>query len=285
MDFTREYQRYKGIFEDYLNDELNKLSGHKTLIDSMKYSFNAGGKRVRPVLMLSVAEMLGGDVNKVLPFAFSLECIHTYSLIHDDLPCMDDDDLRRNMPTNHKVFGENFAVLAGDALLNLAMEHSINHCTDKNDISALKYMFACSGYKGMILGQAHDVLPVIEDKKQHLFVTDINKTAKLLSVALCLPAILYGKDAKDLEKLAKNLGLIYQYVDDLLDETGDEKSLGKAVGKDRDKNKFSATVVFGTDNLKKELDKLYNESLKLINSMQNGEFLEQFLKYSVKRVS
>lgn len=285
MVFDKEYQRYKQIFDKYLSDELNKLLGHKTLIESMKYSFKAGGKRVRPVLMLAVSEMFNVSFEKVLPFAFSLECIHTYSLIHDDLPCMDDDDLRRNMPTNHKVFGENFAVLAGDALLNLAMEHSLNASFNRNDILALKYMFNCSGYKGMILGQAHDILPVIQDKKQHLYITDVNKTARLLAVALCLPAILCGNDISALEKLAENIGLIYQYVDDLLDETGDEKSLGKAVRKDRDKNKVSATVVFGVENLKKEISSLYDDSLNILKSIKNSEFLQEFLKYSVERVS
>lgn len=282
MMFNEKYQHYLEIFEDYLSKVMQNLDGHKKLIDAMKYSLFAGGKRVRPVLMLATTEMLGGNLSDALPFALAVECVHTYSLIHDDLPAMDNDDLRRGQPTSHKVFGEDFAILAGDALLNFAFEHSLKAVNSPNGVRAVLYLAECSGYSGMVGGQAYDINPILDGEKQ-LLVTDALKTAKLISAPLKMAAILFSGDEDALETFGEKLGIIYQFVDDVLDSVGDEKKLGKATGKDLDAGKVNAVAVYGLSGATKRIDELEKQAKDALKNVPNNEFLLEFLSNSVKR--
>ena len=148
VEYSSEYDNYLAIFDDYANKVFNTVNTDSNLAEAMKYSFFAGGKRVRPVLMIAATERLNGKIEKVLPYAFALECIHTYSLIHDDLPALDNDVLRRGKPTCHTAFDEATAILAGDGLLNFAFEHLLNHIVDNKDIAAAKTVAEYSGYDG-----------------------------------------------------------------------------------------------------------------------------------------
>lgn len=284
MDYQTQYKRYQDIFEKYLLETINGLTSHEKLVDAMKYSLLAGGKRVRPVLMLATTEMLGGSIEKALPFALAVECIHTYSLIHDDLPAMDNDDLRRGKPTNHKVFGEDFAILAGDALQGLAFEICLKNCKDERDIKATYCLAECAGFSGMICGQAHDIDPILGGGEEQLLQTEINKTSKLIIAPLKMAGILFGGDCNALQGFGEKLGLIYQFVDDLLDAVGDASLVGKAVGKDAEQNKVNAIKVYGIDGTRKQIEKLVSHAEKLISNIKNNEFLLTFLHLSTKRV-
>lgn len=283
MNFQEKYNYYQQYFEKYLDDTLNGLSGHDKLISAMRYSLKAGGKRVRPVLLLATCDLLGGDLKVALPYALSVECIHTYSLIHDDLPCMDNDDMRRGKPTSHKVFGEDFAVLSGDALLTFAFEHALESTVDKKGIDAVCYLAKCSGFSGMVGGQAHDINP-LSDGESQLFVTEINKTSKLICASLKMAGILFGGNCSALESFGEKLGLIYQFVDDLLDATGSAENLGKAVGKDIEMGKISAVAVYGIERTKEEILKLERLALEELKNAPNSEFLADYLKISTKRI-
>lgn len=285
MSYEAEYSRYLELFEGYLNEVALNLKGHEKLVEAMRYSLLAGGKRVRPVLMLAAAEAFGGDANRALPLALSVECIHTYSLIHDDLPAMDDDDLRRGKPASHKVFGEAFAILAGDALLNFAFEHSLENAENMRDISALKYLAECAGYRGMIGGQAHDVEPQIQDKELRLLTTDKLKTSKLLTAPLVMAAIKFGGDRDLMEQFGEKLGIIYQFVDDLLDVVGNESELGKATNKDEAHGKRGAVAVYGAEGLRAELEKLAAQCETILKKVENNAFLLEFLHRSLNRKS
>ena len=166
--FEDKYSGYLEEFITYAKSVFQNITTDNRLIEAMKYSFFAGGKRIRPVLMLAFNEILGGKSENVIPFAFALECIHTYSLIHDDLPALDNDLLRRGKPSCHAVFGEATAILAGDALLNFAFEHALNAVKNKRQIKALSYLADCSGYSGMLGGQMED----IENEKSKGLKTD-----------------------------------------------------------------------------------------------------------------
>lgn len=283
MDYQSEYSFYQNLFEDYMHGVFDALSGHKKLIDAMKYSLDAGGKRVRPVLMLATCRHLGGDLNKALPFALALECIHTYSLIHDDLPSMDNDDLRRGKPTNHKVFGEDFAILAGDALLNFAFEHMLKNAICEKDVLAMQVLADCAGYSGMIGGQAHDVCPLASGEEQ-LLNTVVGKTAKLVIAPLKMSAILFGGNVDAFERFGKALGIIYQFVDDLLDAVGDEKLLGKAVNKDAELGKVNAVSVYGESGVRKQIDLLLGSATEINDKYIKSQFLQTFLLNSTKRL-
>lgn len=226
----------------------------KTIYAAMSYSLEAGGKRLRPTLMLMFAKLLELPEKEAMPFACALEMIHTYSLIHDDLPAMDNDDLRRGKPTNHKVFGEAMAILAGDALLNLAAEtvskaeYSI---PAGRVLAALNELFAASGAKGMIGGQVIDIESEGKDvsletlKKLHLL-----KTGALIRAAGRIPAALAGADGEQLAAITaycENLGVAFQIRDDLLDVYGSTEELGKKVGSDEANHKTTYVSLCGLE--------------------------------------
>ena len=245
-----EYQRLMELVEENLVDFLPKID-HKsfTLHDSMAYSLSAGGKRIRPVLLLATCEMFGMNPHEALPYACAIEYIHTYSLIHDDLPAMDDDDLRRGKPTNHKVYGEAMAILAGDGLLHSAFEVMTKDMLlyfDKPDklqhrAQASYEIARRSGVRGMVAGQVADIES--ENKqcsREMLDYIHLNKTAQLITAAIMAGASLAGisfEERKAMSTFGEALGLAFQIVDDYLDVCGDEKEIGKPVGSDAKLNK------------------------------------------------
>ncbi|MBE7054583.1 MAG: polyprenyl synthetase family protein [Ruminococcaceae bacterium] len=283
---------FRDTFEYYLNkvnNRLNLLLEDKTgkIYDAMRYSLYAGGKRIRPVLALACCDSLNGDIEAALCYGCAIEMIHTYSLIHDDLPCMDDDDLRRGKPTNHIVFGEDVAVLAGDALLNFACESILNsNITDSRmSIEALKVIYSASGADGMIGGQ---VLDMEAEKKetdvQQLVKLHRMKTGALICASASVGAISAGKDKNTFSEYASSLGLAFQIRDDILDIESDSKTFGKPVLSDEKNNKTTYVKLFGIDGakqlLKEETDKAI-ESIEFLG--EKGRFLKEFATYLLNR--
>ncbi|MBQ3235597.1 MAG: polyprenyl synthetase family protein [Clostridia bacterium] len=282
MNFLKRYDDYKEIFEAELKKRIETLnSSNETLKDAMVYSLTVGGKRIRPVIMLAVAELLCVDLNKVLPFAVAIECIHTYSLIHDDLPAMDNDDLRRGKPTNHKVFGEAMAILAGDALLNYAYELILRSVTDNNSLSAGRLLALYAGAFGMVGGQALDILSENTVKNEEtLYKIHENKTGKLLLASTLVPSCLAGNAHFDkLSEYGKNLGLLFQVTDDILDVVSSTAKLGKSINKDADENKLTFVTLYGLDGAKSYADKYYGNAKSALSDLEDNEFLLELLNF------
>jgi len=281
---NKEYLRLKELVEDHLLYFLPEVD-HKsiTLFESMSYSLNAGGKMLRPVLLLASCEFCGGDVKLALPYACAIEYIHTYSLIHDDLPAIDNDDLRRGVPTNHKMFGEAMAILAGDGLLTSAFEamnkdmllYFDNTDLLKRRIRAVYEITKGAGCRGMIAGQVADI--EAENKqctKEILDYIHLNKTAALIKAAVKAGAYLGGADKKtleDLDEYSENIGLAFQIVDDILDINGDVEKLGKKTGSDQANKKATYPCRYGlqesidkafelTENAKKAMEPYYDNA-------------------------
>ncbi|SDD54840.1 geranylgeranyl diphosphate synthase, type II [Terribacillus halophilus] len=232
-----------------------------TLAESVMYSMRAGGKRLRPILMLAAFESFGGQGEKVLPVAAALEMVHTYSLIHDDLPAMDDDDYRRGQLTNHKKFGEATAILAGDALLtrSFSVIGQASEIRPDEKVYLMSYLSEAAGATGMIAGQALDM--EAEDKESTLYeLEQIHnlKTGKLLTYAIVAGAFLAGVKPETLELMKRfgtYIGLIFQIQDDILDVTGDESVLGKPVGSDEVNNKSTYPKLLGLNGAKAQMEK------------------------------
>lgn len=266
---VRTYDEYKEIVDKHILDFLPEVD-HKsiTLFESMKYSLTAGGKRLRPILLLASCEFCGGDLKAAIPYACAMEYIHTYSLIHDDLPAMDDDELRRGLPTNHVAFGEAMAILAGDGLLTSAFEamnkdmllYFDSPDMLKKRIRAIYEMSKGAGCRGMVAGQVADIES--ENKqcsKEMLDYIHLNKTAALIIAAVRAGAYLGGADEQQLRDLtgySENLGLAFQVADDILDICGDEAKMGKKAGKDLEKNKATFPCLYGIDRCKQYLMEL-----------------------------
>jgi geranylgeranyl diphosphate synthase type II len=224
-----------------------------TIHKAMRYSVFAGGKRIRPVLCLAACEAVGGKAAVAMPLACAIECIHTYSLIHDDLPCMDDDDLRRGKPTNHKVFGEGIAVLAGDALLTEAFAMVAKAKPPKRypvQVLVSDLAFAAGSLR-LIAGQVQDLEN--EDRQASLAevrTTHLNKTAALITTSIRLGAMAGNASPAELKRLTRygqDLGLAFQVVDDILDATSTKEVMGKSVGADQKNNKSTFPTVLGLD--------------------------------------
>ena len=236
----------------------------------MRYSILAGGKRLRPILVVAAAEAVGGNRHDILPFAVAAEFIHTYTLIHDDLPALDNDDLRRGKPTNHKVFGEAIAVLAGDALLTQAfylMTHSelMKAIPPEKILQAAHDMTDAIGTSGMIGGQVVDIesegKPINAETLEYIHV---HKTGRLIKACIRAGAILSQAEVDKLEALTiygEQIGLAFQIVDDILDITADQSLLGKDVGSDVDKGKATYPALYGLDQSKKKAEKLLEEGI------------------------
>lgn len=278
---------------DYLNQYIYDNESYQTKIfDAMKYSVFAGGKRLRPILMMLSYELLAGKaVDTIMPFACALEMIHTYSLIHDDLPAMDDDDYRRGKLTNHKVFGEDMAILAGDGLLNLAYETMINGAIASQNPNALKAMQViarASGVYGMVAGQVVDLES--EHKrvdKQTLEFIHQNKTAALLQAPLMAGAILAAATHEQvslLERAGYSLGMAFQIQDDILDVIGDEQTLGKATNSDIKNEKSTFVSLYGLEHSKKCVQNYSKQAEEIFESFgDSGAFLVELTKDLVKR--
>ncbi|MBQ0018730.1 MAG: polyprenyl synthetase family protein [Clostridiales bacterium] len=265
----RSFEEYKALINENLTSfipEVNKYSA--TVRDAMKYSLEIGGKRLRPVLLLAACDFAGGNIEEALPYAAALEYIHTYSLIHDDLPAMDNDDFRRGKPTNHKVYGEAMAVLAGDGLLNTAAEviasqlslYFNNHDKLVNHAKAGAEIIRRAGINGMIGGQVADVENEYNTADSVLVeYIEEHKCGDLITAPVVAGLLLAGAEQHiidDFEKYAMNMGIAFQVLDDILDFEGDEKLIGKKVGKDKDIGKCNYVCVHSLDDAKAQLAQL-----------------------------
>jgi geranylgeranyl diphosphate synthase type II len=239
----------------------------------MKYSLLAGGKRIRPVLLLATNEALGGTFDGVIDYAIALECIHTYSLIHDDLPAMDNDDYRRGKLSNHKKFDEATAILAGDALLNFAYETLFNKKDfNSSDLLSCRLLSEFAGAKGMIAGQTADMYDVGLSGIEEVDYIVKNKTAKLITAPLLIASIKNdNKYYDELKVVGEKLGTIFQITDDVLDKTGTLKSIGKTPFKDVDKHNY--VNVLGMDDAGVLAKKLYDDVIKILIDIPNSSFL------------
>ncbi len=284
--FSNDYNKYKELIETNLLGFLPEIDQHsETLHAAMKYSLTAGGKRIRPVLLLAASEFCGYDVKLALPYAIAVEYIHTYSLIHDDLPCMDDDDLRRGKPSNHKVYGEDMAVLAGDGLLSAAfeimMKDMLLYFDDplklKCRVRAAYEIAKGAGCRGMVAGQVADIESEGRQcAKEYLEYIHLNKTAALIVSSVKAGAYL-GSGQKDrLEALAsfgEAIGLGFQIADDLLDVDGDPAAMGKCTGKDDSRSKCTFPGMYGVEESRQRLRSLTDKALKIMEPFYDeGEF-------------
>lgn len=241
--FDTERQRYAARIEAYLAECFIENSPQRILFEAMRYSLLAGGKRLRPMLTLALCEICGGEAEAALPFAAAVEMVHTYSLIHDDLPCMDNDDFRRGKPTNHKVYGEAIAVLAGDALLTAAFgQLAAAKLPAERIAGGVAALADCAGELGMVGGQVLDINAETRlCTAQEVYDIQSRKTGALISAACQLGVIAAGGTDVQLaqaKRYAEAIGLAFQIEDDILDIIGDAKKLGKATGMDEKKNTF-----------------------------------------------
>lgn len=278
-NFDLEFNKYLEFFNVSLDDCLSKLKekSNYLLVEACEYSLKNGGKRIRPILFLSACDSLGLDYKKFSNLSLAIEMIHTYSLVHDDLPCMDNDELRRGKPTTHKKYGETFGVLCGDALLNLAFETALE-CdrADLNYFNAIKELANLSGVFGMIYGQTLDILSENSDDRsaERYYEIILNKTSKLITAPLLMASWLSGKKYYDeLLNVGLNLGYLFQIQDDILDEISDTKTLGKTIGKDKDKNKLTAVSIYGLEGAREKAKYHYQIVIDNLNKITNNEFL------------
>lgn len=266
---------YKSKVESYLKNYFIDREGYNKLIyEASSYSLNIGGKRIRPILLMLCYELYKEDALDVIPMAAAIEMIHTYSLIHDDLPCMDNDDLRRGKPTNHKVFGENIAVLAGDALLNesmiIMMKYSLSRGMEA--LKASNIIAEAAGANGMIGGQIVDILAeekeeITEDELKYMH---LKKTGELIRSSILAGATLGEAPDEDKDKLdlfGRKLGLAFQIKDDILDVVGSTEKLGKNINKDEDKNKCNFITMYGIDKCEYLCKSLTEECIEILNTL------------------
>lgn len=276
MSFEDFFNQYKQEVELVMEQEVKKITTPKILEESMLYSLLAGGKRIRPLLLLATIDAFKKEVKKGLKTASALEMIHTYSLIHDDLPCMDNDDFRRGKLTNHKVFGDATALLAGDALLTHAFTVIANQVeeddlTDKQALQVLAIISSCSGAAGMIGGQMADMNG--EGKQltlEELEYIHVHKTGKLLEASIVAGAIIADASKEQiqlLKKYAYHLGLAFQIRDDILDIEGSSEELGKTVGSDLINEKSTYPSLLTLDGAKNELTKHINEAISILKEL------------------
>lgn len=258
----------------------------QTLIDSMNYSLKAGGKRIRPVLVCEFCSLCGGNVEYSLPYGCAVEMVHTYSLIHDDLPCMDDDDFRRGQPSNHKVFDEGISVLAGDALQSRAYEIMLNHDNAEkigfeNAVNAAYTLAHYSGTLGMVGGQVIDIEN--EGKKapiETLKEMDYKKTAGLIIASCMIGCICANAEKKYIDaakEYAESIGIAFQIVDDVLDVTASEEELGKPIGSDKENDKSTYVSLLGIDKCRELVDELTQKAIKALSVFEKDtKELEDF---------
>lgn len=291
MDFNERLNGYAEEFDAILNKFCDGLNCQPKILDeSLKYSLQIGGKRVRPAMMFAAGELLGVERKKLENFALALELIHTYSLIHDDLPEMDNDDFRRGKPSNHKVFGVGNAVLAGDGLLNTAYSILLSECRKGAEyIAAAEFICDCAGIYGMIAGQSADLMHENDNDCNEEILGFIyrNKTAKMLTAPLVVPSILAGgKYYSELKLFGSNFGCLFQLTDDILDVEGSFFTLGKSIGKDAEEGKCTAVKLFGLNGAKLRADMLYDKCLKILEGIEGDtDFFKQLVNFLLTRKS
>lgn len=283
--FKQQLHDYQCLINDFLERCFPEFD--EVLEQSMRYSIMAGGKRIRPVLSVSVCEMLGSDPKKALGLAGALEMIHTYSLIYDDLPCMDNDTLRRGKPTNHVVFGEDIALMAGMGLYARAFETVSDTqqefgLTDRQVLDGIKVLASASGTNGIVSGQVLDIGNVEDNPKVDLdYLMRIHrlKTSAMLEAAVELGAIAANATVQQSESLcqyAKAIGLAFQIRDDILDVIGDQQHMGKSVGKDKLAKKITFVDLLGIERAQNEVERLTKEAKESLSVFANREFLSTF---------
>ena len=289
----RTYDEYLALVEQSLHDQLASLGDiPPILMEAMDYSLQAGGKRLRPVLLLAACEAAGGAIEDALPFACALEMIHTYSLIHDDLPAMDNDDLRRGKPTNHKVYGEGMAILAGDGLLSAAMELMLRKAVSLGDMRGIRAAEAIArraGVTGMVAGQVMDVTgegsePTVE-KVSYIHA---HKTADLLTAPIEAGLLLAGAEEEIVKagcEYGYHLGLAFQMVDDVLDVTSEAAVLGKTPGKDAQEGKLTWVALRGVDGTREDAQEHVRLAVAAAQRMgKNMNFFKTLAQSTAERV-
>jgi geranylgeranyl diphosphate synthase type II len=294
MDFEPRYNYYLNMINKFLEENLySRNVPEKTIRDAMIYSLMAGGKRIRPVLSLAVCDMLGGDFNEVIPYACGIEMIHTYSLIHDDLPAMDNDDYRRGKLTNHKVFGEAIAVLAGDALLNFAFETMLRYTLSKGTnieakVKAMEIIATASGTSGMIGGQVVD----LESEGKEISGDELCymhkcKTGALIKAPVLSAAVICGIGKRELaylEDYSEKIGMAFQIKDDILDVEGSLATMGKNSGSDESNKKSTFITLFGLDQSRKMLNEYVEGAVQNMDKFgERAAFLKHLAVYIENR--
>lgn len=292
--FTESFNSKKTEFETFLYKYFRKSNSkyQGDLYEAMNYSLEAGGKRLRPIILVETARVFGGENVVAMPYAAALEMIHTYSLIHDDLPAMDNDDLRRGKPTNHIVYGEATAILAGDALLNSAhtimLEEAMKSANMESAVKAAYEISSKAGENGMIVGQIADIanenISVDIDTLNYI---NENKTGALIESAFAAGAILGGasdEEISKMRKIAQNIGLSFQIIDDILDIEGDTEIIGKPAGSDAKNEKTTYPSLIGLDMSKKKAEQLTDEAISILKALPyNTEFLESLVTELLSR--
>ncbi len=285
-EFEQTMKAYQAEIGTYLDEFFTLDRPQKHLFEAMRYSLLAGGKRIRPILVLEFCRICGGDTKKALPFAAAIEMVHTYSLIHDDLPCMDNDDYRRGRLTNHKVYGEAQAVLAGDALLTAAFRTaSMADAKAETIVSVIQVLSGCAGELGMVGGQILD----IEGENKELTADQVHtihhlKTGALISAACRMGAIAGGATKEQIEAAktyAEAIGLAFQIRDDMLDVLGDAKKLGKKTHMDENKNTF--VTLFGLERCQEMIEEENRKALKALTAFEDRAFLEALTEQMASR--
>lgn len=296
MNFEETLTKRVNDIENILHQYLPVEEGYaKTVIEAMNYSVLAGGKRLRPMLMQEAYRLFDGNGEEIEPFMAAIEMIHTYSLVHDDLPCMDNDEYRRGRKTTHAVYGEGMAVLAGDALLNYAFETACKAFDYTNNPlrvgKALQILGNKSGIYGMIGGQTADIeaedFPQEKISRELLLYIHENKTAALIQNALMIGAVLAGANEDEInimEKIGYNVGIAFQIQDDILDITGTMEELGKPIGSDEKNHKVTYVTLNGLEKSHQDVESLSKDAVGMLQSIRgNHEYLEQLLLQLIGR--
>lgn len=291
MDIRAYLEKKKNLVDSFLESYFRGSFNPSGLHDSIVYSISAGGKRIRPILAMASYEACGGSAEDILPYAAAIEFIHTYSLIHDDLPSMDNDDLRRGKPTNHKVFGEGMAILAGDALLTEAfylLSGARQTCPPSTMLRVIREVAMAAGAHGMVGGQAEDLLSEdASSDSDNLSFIHIHKTGALITSSVRMGAILRGaakEELKSLTRYGENIGLAFQIVDDILDIRGETKKLGKTAGSDYRKKKMTYPAHFGIDSSMKKAEALVNDAVRALEPFdKKADPLREIALYIFKR--
>ena len=294
MDIHQYLKQQRQRVDRFLEQSLpGTLSDPEKLYESMRYSLLAGGKRIRPILAIAAAQSLGYDKDAMLPFAASLEFVHTYSLIHDDLPAMDDDDYRRARLTNHKVFGDGMAILAGDALLTMAFElcsqdDKANSLTASHRLNIIRELAFGSGHQGMVGGQVMDIQAENQEVElAHLQKIHSHKTGQLIRAAVRIGGIIGGASSAQLASLtgyAEDIGLAFQIADDVLDMVGTREELGKDAGTDEKRGKKTYPSFFGIAGARQLGEECVERAVKRLESFdQQADPLRHIATYIIER--
>jgi len=289
-DFKEETRDYRELFEEALCCYFRTAGVPEELVEAMAYSLFAGGKRLRPVLVLEVTDALGGRLENALPAACAIEMVHTYSLIHDDLPSMDDDDLRRGRPSSHRAFGEGVAILAGDALLTMAFETAASTPPEADPARVCREIAVGAGPAGIVGGQVWDLVHDVETGgAREVEYIHTHKTGALFRTSAKVGAVAAAAPERKIElasRFGAAVGLLFQVTDDILDETAATEALGKTAGKDAEQGKLTYPAVFGLDGARQEAGRLAGEASAVLEELASGDrMLEAFVDFVLNRTS